>query len=77
MHFFNGVTVHFCNYLFELSILFHQKNTLPVTKATRRSCGLAVSSRSRDLSMLISIGLYVFNVVCAARLAICRIALVS
>ena len=30
-----------------------------------------------DLSMLISIGLYVFNVVCAARLAICRIALVS
>ena len=26
--------------------------------------------------MLISIGLYVFNVVCAARLAICRIALV-
>ena len=29
-----------------------------------------------DLSMLISIGLYVFNVVCAARLAICRIALV-
>ena len=30
-----------------------------------------------DLSMLISIGLYVFNVVCAARLARCRIALVS
>ena len=30
-----------------------------------------------DLSMLISIGLYVFNVVCAARLAKCRIALVS
>ena len=49
--------------------LRHRSREQKVPSSILQCCG--------DLLMLISIGLYMFNVVCAVRLAVCRVALIS